>query len=257
MTAGVLIRPDPKGKSFVMAVLFHVTLIGSFLALNWIAKDSHPFGDPNAGGASVGVEVADKIPIPHSGPQNPVAHDSESEAPQAPPEKVERVKEEVAPPDAVKLNLQDKKKKTQAKQESAKRYLPSFDQLQKNQIYSREKQAVSSPLYSQMPGRGRVGLGENTTLGAGFAAYAAQVQSQIARNWRTDDVTAMMGPMVVASFDLMKDGSVRNITIVRSSGIRSLDFSVTRDLESVSLPPLPPNFGHSSAKCEFTFELKK
>jgi TonB family protein len=55
----------------------------------------------------------------------------------------------------------------------------------------------------------------------------------------------------------MKDGSIRNLTIVESSRISSLDSSVRRAIEGVTLPPLPTGFPHSSAKCEFTFELKK
>lgn len=256
MSEGVLMRPDPKGRPFAFAILLHGSLIGAFLALNWINSNTQKFGDPNAGGASVGVETVKSIPLPHSGPQNPVAHNTESEAPQAPPEKVEQEKKEVIPPDAVKLNLREEKKK-QAKEESVKHHFKSFEQLEHNQLTSRTPQAVSSPLFSQLPGSGRVGLGANTTLGAGFAAYGAQIQKLIADNWRTDDVRAQTAPAVIATFDLMKDGSVRNVAIVQGSGIASLDFSVRRDLEGVTLPPLPVNFGHSSAKCEFTFELRK
>jgi TonB family protein len=256
MTAGVLIRPDPKGRSIAFAILLHGGLIGGFIALNWINSQGEKFGDPNAGGVSVGVEPVDKIPIPHSGPENPVAHNTESEAPQAPPDKVEQLQKEVIPPDAIKLNLQ-KEKKAKAKEDSVKHHFKSFEELQKNQLTSRTPQAVSSQLFSQMPGSGRVGLGANTTLGSRFAAYGQQIQALIARNWRTDDVRVPSGPLVVASFELMRDGSVRNLTIVQGSGIASLDFSVRRAIEGVTFPPLPQGFDHNSAKCEFTFELKK
>jgi TonB family protein len=62
---------------------------------------------------------------------------------------------------------------------------------------------------------------------------------------------------VIVTFDLMKDGSVRNLAILKGSGIQSLDFSVRRAIESVTFPPLPQGFDRSYAKCEFTFELKK
>ena len=122
---------------------------------------------------------------------------------------------------------------------------------------SKTPQAVSSPLFSQMPGSGRVGLGANTTLGTQYGAYAAQIQDLISRNWHTNDVTAQVAPPVIASFDLMKDGSIRNLTIVQGSRIPSLDFSVRRAIEGVTLPPLPQGYPHDTAKCEFTFELKK
>jgi TonB family protein len=256
MTANVLMRPDPKGRSFAFAVALHGSLIGAVLLINWLQVNRDKFGDPNAGGASVGVEVVDKIPIPHSGMQNPLAAQTEQEAPQAPSKPVDREQKEVVPPDAVKINLHKDKKQT-AKDESSKRRFRPFDQLESNQLQSKSPQSVSSPLYSQMPGSGRVGLGANTTLGTQFGAYAAQIQDLIARNWRTNDVTAQVAPQVVASFDLMKDGSIRNLTIVQSSRITSLDSSVRRAIEGVTLPPLPQGFPHSTAKCEFTFELRK
>jgi outer membrane biosynthesis protein TonB len=256
MTANVLVRPDPKGRSFVFAIALHGSLVGVVLLANWLHANVDKFGDPNAGGASVGVTVVDKIPLPNSGMSNPLAAPTEQEAPQARSKPVEREQKEVVPPDAVKINLHKDKKQT-AKEESSKRRFRNFDQLDSNQLQSKTPQSVSSPMYSQMPGSGRVGLGANTTLGSQFGAYAAQIQDLISRNWRTNDVTAQIAPPVIASFDLMKDGSIRNLTIVQTSRIPSLDFSVRRAIEGVTLPPLPQGFPHSTAKCEFTFELKK
>ena len=170
-------RPDPKGTAFTFAIVLHGSLVGAFLVLNWINSHGENLGDPNAGGASVGIEAVDKIPLAHSGPKNPVAHDSESEAPEAPPEKVAKEKE-VIPPDAIKLNLHDEKKKAKAKEESVRRHLPSFNELEKNQLYSKTPQQVSSPLYSQLPGSGRVGMGrEHHARGhRDLALYAQLIQ---------------------------------------------------------------------------------
>ena len=256
MTANVLMRPDPKGRSFAFAVALHGSLVGVVVLVNWLQTTRFKLGEQNAGGVSVGVEVVDKIPLPHSGMTNPLAAQTEQEAPQAPAKPIERAQKEVAPPDAVKINLHKDKKQT-AKEESSKRRYRPFEQLDSNQLQSKTPQSVSNPMYSQMPGSGRVGLGANTTLGSQFGAYAAQIQELISRNWRTNDVTAQIAPPVIASFDLMKDGSVRNLTIVQSSRITSLDSSVRRAIEGVTLPPLPQGFPHSTAKCEFTFELRK
>jgi TonB family protein len=258
MTANVLTRPDPMGRSLVLAILLHGSLVGAFFLTNWLEANRDKMGDPNAGGVSVGVEVVDKISLPHSGRPNPLAAQTDNEAQQAPAKPLDRQEKEVVPPDAVKINIhKDKDKKQQAKEESTKRRFRPFDQLETNQLASKAPQAVSNPLYSQMPGSGRVGLGANTTLGTQFGAYAAQIQDLIARNWKTGDVIVVTAPPVIASFDLMKDGSVRNLKIVQPSGVQSLDFSVRRAIEGVTLPPLPPNFPRSTAQCEFTFELKK
>jgi outer membrane biosynthesis protein TonB len=251
----VLARPDPKGMAFTIAIVLHGSLIGAFLVLNWINSRGVNLGDPNAGGASVGVVPVDNIPLAHSGPKNPVAHDTQSEAPEAPPEKVAKEKE-VTPPDAIKLNLHNEKK-AKAKEDSVRRHLPSLNELEKNQLYSKTPQQVSSPLYSQLPGSGRIGMGANTTLGSRFGAYAQQIQDLIARNWNTGDVTARSAPPVIATFEIMRDGSIRNLAILQGSGVKSLDFSVRRAIEGVTFPPLPQAYDQSSAKCEFTFELKK
>jgi len=256
MTANVLMRPDPKGRSFAFAVALHGSLIGSYFLMNSLNAQGPRFGEKDAGGASIGVEAVDKIPLPHTGRPNPLAAQTENEAPQEPAKPEDKAQKEVVPPDAVKLNLH-KDKKQQAKEESVKRRFRPFEQLEANQLASKSPQAVSSPLFSQMPGSGRVGLGANTTLGTQFGAYAAQIQRLIADNWHTNDVTAQVAPPVVASFDLMRDGSIRNLTIVQGSRIPSLDFSVRRAIEGVTLPPLPQGYPQSTAKCEFTFELKK
>ena len=256
MTANVLMRPDPKGRSFAFAVALHGALLGSFLLTNLIHSNSEKFGEANAGGASIGVEAVDKIPLPQTGRPNPLAAQTENDAPQEPAKPVEREQKEVVPPDAVKINLH-KDKKQQAKEESTKRRFRPFEQLENNQLKSKVPQAMSSPLFSQLAGSGRVGLGANTTLGTQFGAYATQIQNLIAQNWHTNDVTAQVAPPVVASFELMKDGSIRNLTIVQGSRIPSLDLSVRRAIEGVTLPPLPQGYPHSSAQCEFTFELRK
>jgi TonB family protein len=249
-------RPDPKGRSLALAVALHGSLIGAVLLANWIHANSDRLGEKDAGGASIGVETVDKIPLPHSGRPNPLAANTENEAPQAPAKPLDRAQKEVVPPDAVKINTHQDKKQ-QAKEESTKRRFRPFEQLESNQLTSRTPQAVSSPLFSQMAGAGRVGLGANSTLGTQFGAYAAQIQDLIARNWHPNDVTAQVAPPVVASFDLMKDGSIRNLTITTSSRIPALDASVRRAIEGVTLPPLPQGYPQSTAKCEFTFELKK
>jgi TonB family protein len=257
MTVSVLLRPDPMGRGFAFAIALHGCLLAAYLLSSFIHSNSEKFGDPNAGGASIGVEVVDKIPLPHQGRPNPLAADTNSEAPQEVTKPVEREKKEVIPPDAVKLNLRDKKKPPPAKEESVKRKFRPFDQLESNQLTSKSAQAVSSPMFSQMPGSGRVGLGANTTLGTQYGAYAAQIQQLIAQNWKTGDVSVQTAPAVIASFDLQKDGSVRNLKIVQGSGIPSLDISVRRAIEGVTLPPLPPGYPKTVAQCEFTFELRK
>ena len=127
-------------------------------------------------------------------------------------------------------------------------------------MFSKLAPAVSNPIFSAMPGGGRVGTGANTTLGTRFAGYAQQIQQLVAQKWSTGDVDPRVqtAPLVIATFYLMRDGAIRNLQILQRSGISSLDFSVQRAiLEASPFPPIPAGFDRDYAKVEFTFELKR
>jgi outer membrane biosynthesis protein TonB len=253
--AGLLDQREPIGGAFWGAVALHVALFGG-LTLYSLVNTRESFGAPDAGGAAVGVEAVKSIPLAHRGPTNPVANDSKSDVPQAPP-KQEAVKEKEIPPDAVRLKGRTTKK---AKETTSKPRFKSFDDLQPNQLTSTQAQAVSTEAFTAMPGAGRVGTGANTTLGNRYPAYAAQIQRIIAQKWRTSDVDANVktAPPVVATFEILRDGSVRAVALLDKSGISTLDFSVQRAiLDSNPFPPLPPGFDKDSAKVELWFELKR
>jgi TonB family protein len=91
-------------------------------------------------------------------------------------------------------------------------------------------------------------------LGTRFAGYAQQIQQLVAQKWHTNDVDAHVqtAPVVIASFDLMRDGRIRNLRVVQQSGISALDYSAQRAiLEASPFPPIPPGFERDSAKVEF------
>ena len=65
-------------------------------------------------------------------------------------------------------------------------------------------------------------------------------------------------PPVVVTFEIFKDGSVKNIKVIKSSGNFALDQSAQRAiLASVPLPKLPAEYEHNSANLEFWFRLQK
>jgi TonB family protein len=97
-------------------------------------------------------------------------------------------------------------------------------------------------------------------LGNRFPGYAQQIQELIARKWRTGDVDPNLqsAPTVIATFDLMRDGTTRNIKLLQRSGILSLDFSVQRAIQDASpFPPIPAGYDKDSVPVEFWFVLKR
>jgi periplasmic protein TonB len=253
----ILDQPEPLNRAFVAALTLHVTLIAGMGIYGWVSSHHESFGAQDAGGGAIGIEAVKSIPLLHSGQQNPVANDTESQVLQQPSKPVEREKVEKVSPNAVALKM---KKRLPAYVASEHQKFRPFKQIDDNQVFAKQAPQVSNPLFSAMPGSGRIGTGANTTLGTRFAGYAQQIQQLVAQKWHTNDVDAHVqtAPVVIASFDLMRDGRIRNLRVVQQSGISALDYSVQRAiLEASPFPPIPPGFDKDSAKVEFTFELKR
>jgi TonB family protein len=261
MHADILDQRESLRAPFTGAIALHVGIIGGLAAYAWISGQRELFGDPNAGGAAVGVTVTKSIPLPHSGPENPVAHDTKSEV-QPAPENQERVKREPTPPkDAVALKSKTAKQlRAKVETQPQPHHFKSFDELDPSKIKSQQAPAVSSPLFSDVAGAGRIGAGLDTTLGSRFGEYSQRIQQMVAQKWHPGDVDAKVrnAPQVVARFELMRDGSIGKPAILESSGITALDFSVQRAiLEASPFPPFPSGLEGKSTTVTFTFELKR
>jgi len=259
--ADILDQHDSLRGPFTGALALHIAVVGGLAVYTFLLGHREQFGDPNAGGAAVGIQAVKSIPLPHSGPENPVAHDSASQAPPKPANQ-EKVKKELAPPkDAVALKSRTAKQlRAKVETQPQPRHFKSFDELDPNKIKVQQAPAVSSPLYSDIAGAGRIGAGLDTTLGTRFGAYAQQIRELVARKWHPGDVDANIrsAPQVIATFELLRDGSIAKPVIVQSSGVKALDFSVQRAiLEASPLPPFPPGLEGKSTTVTFTFELKR
>lgn len=264
MSQGSNIHPDildqrePISRAFAAALGLHVTLIAATGIYGWVSTHRDSFGAKDAGGGAIGIEAVSSIPIPRSGPQNPVANDTDSQVPQQPSKPLEQTKREKVSPKAVALKMKEKKRLSDVASEHQK-FRP-FKEIDQNQAFAKQAPQVSNPLFSAMPGSGRIGTGANTTLGTRFAGYSQQIQQLIAQKWRTGDVDARVqsAPTVIATFELLRDGRIRNLKILQPSGISALDFSVQRAiLEASPFPPIPPGFDRDSANVEFWFEMKR
>jgi TonB family protein len=251
----ILDQPDSIGPAFLGAIALHAAAIGA-LVFSSLSRPT-PFGSAQVGGNAIGIEAVNTIPLVHHGAPNPLANDTESQVPQTPVKARDSVKQEKPPPDAIPLKQKKDKQKPAPKTAAQQRFRP-LDELLPNQITSRDAPQVSNQAYSAAPGSGRIGAGPHTTLGNEFGGYADQIRQIVASKWRTGDVNVQNAPVVIADFDLMRDGSIRNLRLLQSSGISSLDFSVERAIQDSSpLPPIPASFPRSYASVEFWFELKR
>src|SRR6185295_17035981 len=186
--ADILDQRESLRAPFTGALALHAAVIGGLVVYGFLLGQRERFGDPNAGGAAVGISVTKSIPLPHTGPENPVAHDTESQVPRE-PVKQEKAKKEPPPPkDAIALKIKTAKQLRAKVETQPQRHFKSFDELDPNKIKSQQAPAVSNPLFSETPGSGHIGTGANTTLGSRFGAYSALVQERVTQHWRTGDV---------------------------------------------------------------------
>ena len=254
--ADILDQHAPLRGAFIKAVLLHVTMGATFLLFQYV-NTGERLGAKDAGGAAVGIQAVESIPLPHAGKPNPVANESESIVPQQPVAKpVKKEKIEKPSPKAVALKLKEKKRPVETASETQK-FRP-FKEQDPSQIYAKQAPQVANPIFSAAPGSGRIGI-TNTTLGTRFGDYAQRIQQIVTRNWNTGDVDARLqaAPIVVVRFELQRNGSIRALAILQGSKNETLDYSVRRAIQDSTFPPLPDAYDNDSAMVEVNFELKR
>jgi len=108
------------------------------------------------------------------------------------------------------------------------------------------------------------GLGFNGMGGGNFGSrfpwYVEAVQRRVSGNWMQASVDPgiRFAPRVVATFDILRNGTVTNVQITRSSGNSSVDTSAVRAIrDSTPLQGLPNDYSGSKVSVEFWFDFKR
>ncbi len=218
------------------------------------------WGTPQAlGGGSVAVTPVRQIPLPErSGRLNPVADDTLSRVP-APPKPETRKVQPPPPKDAIEIPAR--------KSERAKPRVARRSQIERpwvedrpHQLYSQAGQDLSSPLFGAQTGTGGVGMGPGSAFGQRYGWYRDLIETRVAQKWNTAEVDPRIttAPPVIVTFDILRNGQVRNVTILQSSGNRALDYSAQRAVYlAAPFPPLPAGFEREEARIEIWFLLKR
>jgi protein TonB len=256
----VLEERDSLRSPFLGSLGVHVAAFAA-IALSMLIKPgvAEQWGDPNsAGGGAVGVTAVKSIPLPsRTGAINRLANDTKSQVPSPPKAEPKKAAPRV---DRDAIALKTKGAKQRATRDVAPSNRTETRTQASNQLYSSEGQAAVSPIYGMAPGSGGVGVGSGAPFGTRFGAYSALVQDRVARQWRTDQVDNRLRtlPPAIVTFEIMRDGQVRNIRVVQSSGNRALDYSAERAVvQAAPFEPLPATYGGSSASIEFWFQLQR
>jgi TonB family protein len=256
----ILEQPEPLAKPLVGSVALHLAVFGSFLLSALISGHHEAWGVSNPGGlGSVAINVVNKIPLPsRSGPVNPLANDTESAVPTPPPAAKAQRKALPEEPDAIPMKSRTRPRTSEV-QRSAQNTWRAKQQDRPNQLYSEQGQALSSNMVGQS-GAGGVDIGPASPFGNRFGNYVTILRQRVAEKWQTGDIDPRIrnAPRAIITFDLQRDGSVRNVRLVQSSGNTALDYSTQRAIYDASpFPPLPSAFERNDAVIEFWFELRR
>ncbi len=259
----ILEQRDSLRRPLLLSAVAHAAVFVSFALFTSLGPKGMLWGDPHAvGTGAVGITAVSQIPLPgRSGEQNPLANDTESRVP-APPKPQPKI---VKPPEPDAIPLRSRKttpapERPSRRRETAQQYRAQPDRP--NQLYSGAGQRLSSNMYGNPAGgtSGAVGVGPRGAFGQRYGWYTALLEQRVGQKWRTDEVDPRLqtAPPVIVTFEIMRDGSVRNVRILQASGNRALDYSAQRAIfEAAPFPPLPQDYDRNSAQIEFWFQLKR
>jgi TonB family protein len=251
-------QPDPLGRYFAGSLGVHVVVVG-LIALSGVWKFSkNSWGSEHASSGSIGVTMVKSIPIPHEpAPENPLANDSQSNVPQAPPTPI-KTQAQVKAPEPKAIPIPDKNlRKISPKQQSRELYRPPAQEYRPNQVYSQTPQAVSSKNYG-VQGSGGIDMGSASVFGYKWGAYANNMHDRIAGKWSTAGVHALPAQRAGISFTITRNGTIRDAKITHPSGSFDLDTSAYRAvLDASPLDALPADFPNSEATVELFFQLRQ
>jgi protein TonB len=252
--AEALYPREATGRYFTVSVLVHAGIVGALL-INGIFLKTERFGAPNASSGSVGVTAVTSIPMPHrEGPQNPLAHDSQSTVPTL-PEKLPPARA-VAPPDAIPIPNKFEKPKKQPRPPAPTAYKPATP-YKDNQLYSHTPQATTSNMYG-MSGAGGIDIGPQSVLGSRFGAYVNLMRDRISQRWNTADVRSLPSQKCAVAFTIARNGAVSNVQVSQPSGNYLLDTSAKRAvIDANPLPALPAELQRNEVTVELWFQVQK
>lgn len=252
----ILDEQESLRKPFIGSVFLHTVVFGALVLSSLSYQHSREvWGSASTkAGDAVPINAVKSLPLPsRSGLINPVANDNESRVPQAKPEPKKQVK--VPEPEAIPIKSR-MAKKISPRETAEQRYHP--EPLRPNQVFSSAAPAAVSPMFEK-PGSGGVGVGPNSVFGNRFGAYADLVIKRVTEKWQRSGLLGLQSaPLVIVTFDILRDGSIRNAQISQRSGNSTLDYSALRAvLDAAPFPPLPADYDRSEANVELQFQLQR
>lgn len=263
MTAVAAARtmPDSLTKPLWLSLAFHVALLSSLIVSGFLSHRGESWGGPG-GAISVGlVGSVPGIPMPRPETMTPnrVVDESKGLYKNEPPPEVKS-----PPPDAEAIPkfLRNKPPKYISK---PSKVLENKTPPPDNAVPYGGGGAPTVPYTSFSMGAGtQGGLGFSGVGGGDFGSrfpwYVEAVQRRVSGNWlqSTVDPGISFAPRVVATFDILRNGTIANVQILRSSGNYSVDNSAVRAIQNSNpVNALPPEYSGAKVSVEFWFDFHR
>jgi protein TonB len=247
-------------QTMALSVAMHVVLFATLGLSNFLSRRGELWGGPGGGSVAVGlVGSLPGVPLPR-------------------PEVItkSRVVDETR-------GLHKEEPKAKAPQDDAKQ-LPEFQRSKQPKYITRPSKVLEDPTpppsgaipygqggapqvpYTQfaMGSGGAQGAlnfgGPGGEFGGRFPWYVEAVRRRVGGNWfqSSIDPSLRWAPRATVAFQILRDGSVANIQILRSSGNESVDRSAVRAIrDSSPFERLPSEYSGSHVMVEFWFDFKR
>jgi TonB family protein len=245
---------EATGRFFTISLMAHAGVVTALLVTGALSTTER-FGSPHATSGSVGINAVANIPMPHrEGPQNPLAHNSESTVP-TPVEKPRPAAQQIEP-NAIPIPNKFEKQKKAPRPPAPTAYKPPTP-YKDNQLYSHTPQATTSNMFG-MKGAGGIDIGPESVLGSRFGAYVELMRDRISQHWNTADVGSSPAQKCAITFTIARNGAVSKVQVSQPSGNYLLDTSAKRAvIDANPLPALPPELPRNEVTVELWFQVQK
>jgi protein TonB len=259
-----VVKEEKLGAPLVWSLALHAVLFASLAVSTLMSHRGESWG--GAGGGSISVKLVGGVGIPLPRPEvvttNPVVDTTKGLYKSEPvPKKTQ------PPPDAAAI--------PEFKKEKAPRYVTNPSKILKdesepppNAVPYGQGGATALP-YSEFTmgsagstaaGMGFSGPGAGGDFGSRFAYYVEAVQRRVSSNWiqSTVDPSVRFAPRAVVTFDILRNGTITNVQILKSSSNSSVDNSAVRAIVgSNPVNPLPNEYSGNKVSVEFWFDFKR
>jgi len=253
-------EPNLK-QALLLSVGLHISLVAVIVGSGFFSRGGESWGGVGGGAINVGlVRSLPGVPMPR-----PEAVTTSRVVDESKGLYKSEPKPEVKPPETAKSIPQFEKSKPQKIISKPSKVLEDTTTPPPNAVpYGGGGQP--SVQYSQftLAGQTQGGLGMSNSGGGEFGSrypwYVEAVRRRISSNWLQSaiDPSVRWAPRVVVTFQILPNGTLTNIQLLRSSGNGSVDYSARRAvLDSSPVERLPSGYSGSAVNVEFWFEFRR